>query len=207
MSTTPTDHVAAVILAAGMATRFRAADPASTSKVLAQLDGKPLLRHVVDAALASRARPVIVVTGHAQAEVAAALAGLDVIVAHNGDYASGLASSLKRGLTAIPEECSGFVVLLGDMPRVSATIIDRLIAALETKAQALAVVPTFNGQRANPVVIARAAFPLLAGIEGDQGARKVLQAAGDQVIELPIDDEAVTTDIDTPDALRALKGG
>jgi molybdenum cofactor cytidylyltransferase len=97
-------------------------------------------------------------------------------------------------------------VLLADMPRVSAAIIDRLIAALTAQPQALAVVPTFNGQRANPVVIARAAFPLLARIDGDQGARKVLQAAGDKVIELPIDDDAITADIDTPDALRALKG-
>ncbi|MDF2118415.1 nucleotidyltransferase family protein [Roseiarcaceae bacterium H3SJ34-1] len=205
MSTAPTGQIAAVILAAGMATRFRAADPASASKVLAQLDGKPLLRHVVDAALASRARPVIVVTGHAQADVAAALAGLDVIIAHNADYASGLASSLKRGLVAVPKDCSGLVVLLGDMPRVSAAIIDRLIAALAARPGALAVVPTFSGQRANPVVIARAAFPLLARIEGDQGARRVLQAAGGKVIELPIDDDAVTTDIDTPEALRALK--
>ncbi|MDB5534972.1 MAG: 4-diphosphocytidyl-2C-methyl-D-erythritol kinase [Hyphomicrobiales bacterium] len=205
MNKAPTDHVAAVILAAGMATRFRAAEPASASKVLAQLDGKPLLRHVVDAALASHARPVIVVTGHAQANVAAALAGLDVIVTHNADYASGLASSLKRGLVAIPRDCSGFIVLLADMPRVSAAIIDRLIATLTARPLALAVVPTFNGQRANPVVIARAAFPLLTRIEGDQGARKVLQAAGDKVVELPIDDDAITADIDTPDALRALK--
>jgi molybdenum cofactor cytidylyltransferase len=206
MSKAPTNQVAAVILAAGLATRFRAADPASTSKVLAQLDGKPLLRHVVDAALASHARPIIVVTGHARADVETALAGLDVVIAHNTDYASGLASSLKRGLVAIPCDCSGFVVLLADMPKVSAAIIDRLIAALVAQPQALAVVPTFNGQRANPVVIARAAFPLLARIEGDQGARKVLQAAGDKVIELPIDDDAITADIDTPDALRALKG-
>jgi molybdenum cofactor cytidylyltransferase len=198
-------QVAAVILAAGMATRFRAADPASASKVLAQLDGKPLLRHAVDAALASHARPVIVVTGHAQADVETALAGLDVTFAHNSDYASGIASSVKRGLVAVPRECDGLVVLLADMPKVSAGIIDRLIAALAAQPQALAVVPTFNGQRANPVVIARAAFPLLARIDGDQGARKVLQAAGDKVIELPIDDEAITADIDTPDALRALK--
>jgi len=201
-----THHVAAIILAAGMATRFRAADPANTSKVLAQLDGKPLLRHAIDAALASRARPVIVVTGHAQADVEAALTGLDIIIAHNSDYASGLASSLKRGLVAVPRDCDGLVVLLADMPRVSAAIIDRLIAALMAQPQALAVVPTFNGQRANPVVIARAAFPLLARIDGDQGARKVLQTAGDKVIELPIDDDAITADIDTPDALRALKG-
>ena len=202
----PMGRIAAVILAAGMATRFRADDPSSKSKVLAHFHGKPLLRHAIDAALASRASPVVVVTGHAHADVKAALAGLDVATVHNAEYATGLASSLKRGLTAVPKDCAGLIVLLADMPRVDAAIIDRLIAALAAQPRALAVVPTFRGKRANPVVIARAAFPMLARIAGDQGARKVLQAAGEGVVELPIEDDAITADVDTPEALRALKG-
>jgi molybdenum cofactor cytidylyltransferase len=76
---------------------------------------------------------VIVVTGHQAEAVEAALAGLDVTIVHNPDYASGLAGSLKTGLAALPPDADAFVVCLGDMPLIEPAHIDRLIAAFDPR--------------------------------------------------------------------------
>ena len=82
-------------------------------------------------ALASQARPVIVVTGHQRERVEAALAGLPVEFVHNPDFADGLGTSLRAGIAALPAEADGVIVCLGDMPQVDAALIDRLIGALD----------------------------------------------------------------------------
>src|SRR6185295_7826809 len=87
------------------------------NKLLADIAGKPLVRIAVDQALAARARPVIVVTGHQRERVEAALAGLPVKLVHNPDFAEGLGTSLKTGIAAVPEDADGAIVCLGDMPQ------------------------------------------------------------------------------------------
>src|SRR5271170_914074 len=109
-------EIAAIVLAAGRSSRYIAAGGAEVSKLVAEYRGEPLVRGVARAALTSRARPVVVVTGHARAEVEAALADLPVSFAFNPDFASGLASSLKAGIAAVPTAAAAVVVLLGDMP-------------------------------------------------------------------------------------------
>lgn len=193
--------VAGIVLAAGRSTRMGAGN-----KLLQEVRGKPLVRHAVEAQLASRAAPVIVVTGHQQDEVRAALAGLDVTFVHNPAFTEGLSGSLKAGLAALPKEGPGVVVSLGDMPNVTAGVIDRLAQAFADRPDALAVAPTLLGQRGNPVLLARKLFAEVAKLTGDQGARRLLDAAGDAVEEIALDDPAVALDIDTPEALRALTG-
>src|SRR5262245_46502411 len=100
-------HIAALVLAAGRSTRMGAAN-----KLLADVGGKPMVRHAVEAALASQAHPVLVVTGHQADEVCAALAGLDVAVATNPNFATGLSSSLRVGIRALPKGVAGALVLL-----------------------------------------------------------------------------------------------
>lgn len=195
--------VAAIILAAGASSRFRAAagEAGPVTKLIAPLGGMPLVRHAALAALASRARPAIVVTGHARAEVEAALAGLPVAFVHNTDFASGLASSLREGVAALPPDSKGALIMLGDMPRVMAGVLDALIAALDAAPGAQAVVPVFKGARGNPALITRALFPAVAALRGDSGARALLASAGSLVIEAPVDDAAVAFDVDSPEAL------
>jgi len=194
--------VAGLVLAAGRSTRM-----GPDNKLLQTVRGKPMVRHAVEAQLASRAAPVIVVTGHQRAEVEAALEGLDVSLVHNSDFAGGLAGSVKAGLAALPSETPGVVVSLGDMPNVTPAVIDRLAQVFAEQAEALAVVPTLFGQRGNPVLLARGLFAAVADLSGDQGARRLLDEAGDAVIEVPLDDPAIALDVDTPEALRALTGG
>jgi molybdenum cofactor cytidylyltransferase len=198
-------EIGALVLAAGRSTRFRAAGGDGPSKLVAPLAGSPLVRHAVNAALASRARPVIVITGHAREAVEAALAGLTIGLAHNPDFASGLASSLKAGIAALPNEVAGALVLLGDMPAVDAALLDRLIDAFAASPSALAVVPVQAGRRGNPALLSRALFPAIVGLAGDEGARRLLREADPaRIVDVLVDDgEAATLDVDTPEDLAA----
>ena len=198
-------RAAAIILAAGQGARYAASGGAEPSKLVALWNGMPLVRHVAEAALASKARPVIVVTGHAHAEVAAALAGLDVHFAHNPEFADGMAGSLRCGIAEVPPDAQAAVVLLADMPKVAAALIDQLADALAAHPLALAAAPVRNGQRGNPVCLSRALFAQVAALSGDQGARKLLDGLGGRLVEIDVDDDAVARDIDTSAALEALR--
>ena len=194
--------VAALVLAAGRASRYRAAGGAEPTKLVAEYRGEPLARWAVKAALASRARPVIVVTGHARAEVEAALAGLDVRFVHNPDYADGLSTSLRAGFSAMPG-CEGAVVLLGDMPEASAAVVDALIAAFEASPSALAAVALYNGRRGNPVLLGRGLFGEVARLSGDEGARGLLaRLPTNRIAAVEVSDIGVTRDLDTPEDFR-----
>jgi molybdenum cofactor cytidylyltransferase len=175
------------------------------NKLLAEIGGKPLVRIAAEQALASRASPVIVVTGHQHERVSAAVAGLLVTVVHNADFASGLGGSLKSGIAAIPPDAGGAVVCLGDMPQVDAALINQLIAAFDPEKGALAVVPVFDGRRGNPVLWSRRFFPELMAIEGDVGARHLIGRYSEAVVEVPVTGNAALVDIDTPEALRGVK--
>jgi molybdenum cofactor cytidylyltransferase len=198
-------EVAAILLAAGSASRFRAAG-GEASKLVAILAGKPLVRHAAEAALASRARPIVVVTGYDRQAVEAALDGLALRFTHNADYALGLASSLKKGIAALPASAQGALVLLGDMPAVTPALIDSLIAAFAARPEALAAAPTALGARGNPVLLSRGFFPAIVKLEGDEGARKLLAGAGaGQVIEVEAVGNEATFDVDTPEALAEAR--
>ena len=131
--------------------------------------------------------------------------GLDVTFVHNPDFADGLSTSLKAGIAAVPAEVDGAIVCLGDMPQVDGALIDRLLAAFDPDKGALVVLPTVAGKRGNPVVWSRRFFPDLAALEGDVGARHLIVAYPEAVVDVPVSDKSALTDVDTPAALHALK--
>jgi len=179
----------------------------AANKLLAEVDGTAMVAHAADAALASQASPVVVVTGHEAERVRAALAGRDVQLVHNPDYASGMSGSLKRGLAALPADIDGVVVCLADMPRIDASVLDRLIAAFNPVEGRAICVPVWNGKRGNPVLWARRFLPEMTELAGDVGARHLIGAHADQVCEVSMPDDAVLTDIDTPEALALVRRG
>ena len=193
-------RVGAIVLAAGRSTRM-----GGPNKLLAQIRGKPIVRLAAEQALASRASPVIVVSGHQREQVEAALDGLAVNIVHNPDFADGLSTSLKAGLSAMPDDVDGAVVMLADMPQVDAALVDKLLAAFDPERGSLAVVPTIEGKRGNPVVWSRRFFPALMALEGDVGARHLIGENVDAVTEVAVDGPAALIDVDTPDALIAVK--
>jgi molybdenum cofactor cytidylyltransferase len=193
-------RIAGLVLAAGRSTRM-----GGPNKLLEEINGRPLVRIATEQVLASRAKPVIVVTGHQKERVERALAGLPVTLVHNPDYAEGLSTSLKTGIAAVPAQVDGAIVCLGDMPQVSAALIDRLIAAFEPERGALVVIPTIAGKRGNPVLWARRFFGDLAALEGDVGARHLIGGYAEAVAEVAVEDAAALTDVDTPEALIAVR--
>jgi molybdenum cofactor cytidylyltransferase len=193
-------RVAAVVLAAGRSTRM-----GGPNKLLAEIGQRPLVRIAAEAALASGAQPVIVVTGHQREHVEEVVADLPLTLVHNPSFADGLGTSVRAGVTAVPAEADGAIVLLGDMPQVDAALIDRLIAAFDPDRGALVVVPTFEGKRGNPVLWSRRFFPDLMAIEGDVGARHLIGRYGEAVVEVPVSGKGAFTDIDTPEALSGVK--
>lgn len=191
--------IGAVVLAAGLSSRM------GSNKLLVPIDGRPLLRHAVEAALSSAADPVVVVTGNDAPRTEAALAGLPVQMVNNPDFTSGLSTSLRCGINALPADCDGAVILLGDMPGVSPALIDTLIAAFDPGEARAVCVATRRGRRGNPVLWARRFFPEIAALEGDVGARHLIAAHGDLVCEVEAADDGPLTDIDTPEALAAYR--
>ena len=195
----PARKIAAVVLAAGRSRRM-----GTVNKLLIGVDGKPMVRHAVDAALAAGLAPVVVVTGHEREKVTAALAGVPVSLVDNPDYAEGLSTSLRAGLSALPPEIEGTLICLADMPRVSAIELKRLAAAFDPREGRAIVVPTRHGKRGNPVLWARQFFAEMRAVAGDVGARHLIGAYPELVAEIEMEGDGVLTDIDTPQALAKL---
>jgi len=192
--------IAAIVLAAGRSTRM-----GDANKLLCEIAGSPMVRHVAASALGSTARPVLVVTGHQEQEVRAALAGLAVTFIANPDYASGLMSSLKAGIAAVPPNTRGVLVALGDMPMLRSADFDRLIEAFVAAEAKAIVVPVYGGRRGNPVLWPAAYFAKIRELEGDAGARQLFPSHAEAIREVPLDAPAVLEDIDTPEALARLR--
>lgn len=184
--------IAAVVLAAGAARRM------GRPKQLLPLAGRPLVWHVASAACRSVVDEVIVVTGARRTAVAAAVAGLSVRLAPNPRWRSGQASSLQAGLNAVSPDTGAIIFLLADQPLVTPALLDSLAAAYRAGGGSI-VAPVAGGRRGNPVLfdIARWRQQLLA-LTGDAGARAIIAAHPGQVAAVPVTDETVFFDVDTP---------
>ena len=184
--------IAAIVLAAGAARRM------GRSKQLLPLADKPLVWHVADTACRAGLGEVIVVTGSQRAAVAEAVAGLAVKTVHNPGWQAGQASSLRVGLQAAAPEAAAAIFLLADQPLVSADTIRALAAAW--RAGGTIVVPTADGRRGNPVLFDLGRWRgQLVALGGDAGARGIIAANPGEVLAVPVADEAIFFDVDTPD--------
>ncbi len=193
-------RIAAVILAAGQSRRM-----GQTNKLLAEIDGQAMVNRVVAAVHASRAESIIVVIGHEADKLRAAIGDDGVRFVDNPDYAKGLSTSLARAIAELDDTIDGVVVCLGDMPRVTAAAIDRLIAAFDPLEGRAICVPTHNGKRGNPMIFARRFFDEVREISGDFGARQLTGAYPELTCEVEMTEDGVLLDIDTPSALARIR--
>jgi molybdenum cofactor cytidylyltransferase len=196
----PGPRIGAVLLAAGQSRRM-----GGPNKLLAELDGVPMVARVAQRLLASRARPIVAVLGNQGDAVDAALGKLPVERVRNPDFAEGLSTSLKRGIAALPSDLDGALVCLGDMPLISGRHIDRLIAAFNPIEGRAIVVPTRRGRRGNPVLWSKRFFPEMGALTGDVGAKHLIGDHAEVIAEVEMDDNAILVDIDTPEVLAALR--
>jgi molybdenum cofactor cytidylyltransferase len=185
-------RTAAIILAAGSSRRMGKAN-----KLLAPYRGEPMIAQVVRAALASKADPVIVVTGHEQEQVRAALSAFDVQFTHAGEHDQGMSRSLQAGIAVLSADSAGAAIMLGDMPLVRPETVDRLIEEFDPWADASICIPCHEGKRGNPILLAREFFEEIMSLDGDTGARSIIQKYSEQIVDVAVDDPGVLRDFDT----------
>lgn len=183
--------IVALVLAAGAARRF------GSQKLLHPINGVPLVRSSVERVIAAGPDRTIVVVGHAAARVRSALAGLDVITVQNPMPERGLSSSLRVGLAIVPSNALAVLVALGDQPLERDEIIPALVARFYLD-NALIVAPKYQGVQGVPVLFARAIFPELDALTGDQGARSVVIRDPRRVAYVDFD-FPMPADVDTPE--------
>jgi molybdenum cofactor cytidylyltransferase len=189
-------RIAAVVLAAGESRRW-----GEDNKLVAPIAGTPMIRRSVEVAIAAEIGPVIVVTGHQPQKVRSALKGLKVTYARAADFADGMSASLKTGINAVPADCAGALICLGDMPYVLSDTARLLAESYQPRGPWVALVPTWEGERGNPVLIGRPLFPQLLRLDGDRGAKGVLAGVSERVLEVPVADSGILCDVDRPDAI------
>lgn len=194
--------VAGIVLAAGRSSRM-----APRNKLLEVIDGEPMVRRVASVALASGAHPVIAVTGHDSGAVAEALRGLKVRIVHNDCWAEGLSTSLRAGLGALPSECEGALICLGDMPGIEAGVLKDLMTAFAASGRDAICVPVRSGRRGNPVLWGKAFFVEMLTIEGDAGAKHLIERHEHDVVEVEVATDSIFVDVDAPSDLRRFKLG
>ena len=198
-----TGMIAVLLLAAGESKRM------GRNKLVMLLQGKPLASRALENLLAAAADRIIVVLGHQAEETARAMEPLisrhpdRVTTVVNKEFARGMSTSIRAGITALPEECQGALIALADEPFVEPQIVDALINAYRgCKGDIL--VPTFKGRMGHPVLFDRRYFPELAALKGDVGARSVVKAHEQDMIRLELNRPSVLLDVDDIETYQRL---
>ncbi len=201
-------QTAAIILAAGSSSRMGA----GRHKLLLPLHDRPVLAHVLDAGLASQARPLILVLGHHADQVRERIPLFtthpDLIILENADYLQGMSTSMRLGIQTLlsPDytkslngEIDSALVLLGDQPLITARDIDTLIATYRTTGKRI-IAPTYEGKRGNPILFDASLFPELLEVTGDEGGRSVLERHRNEIATVEMGNPLANIDVDTWEA-------
>jgi len=191
--------VSAILLAAGESRRM-----GGINKLMRAVDGEPLLRRTVRTLLASRLVELVVVLGHQAEEARVLLQGLDVRTVYNADYREGQMSSVHCGLAALARPCDGVMVCLCDQPLLTAQDIDFLIDAYVQRGGSI-IVPTYQGQRGNPIVLAYAHRAEILGGGRNLGCKRLIERNPELVTTVEMDNDHVVFDLDTPEDYAQLQ--
>jgi len=187
--------IAGLLLAAGRSTRF------GGDKLLALVHGAPVLSWSA-AALAAEVDALFLVVPPDSASQLLAVAGVTAVTVENASRDDGLASSIRAGIAVLPTHVEAVVIALADQPFVSPGIVRRLRERWSA-GDVRAVAPRYREGRGHPVLFGRSTFPALQALEGDEGAKALLESLGTGLGLVDVD-EAMPSDVDTPRALSEL---
>ena len=198
MSSISAPRIAAVVLAAGLSSRM------GSNKLLSDLNGQALIQHTIGRLGKAAIDEIIVVTGHQTAEVRAVLKDHKLRFVHNENYAQGLSTSVRAGIAAAQEFDAAFVIL-GDMPLIEAADLNRMIAAFNGVEGRSLVAPILGRKLGNPILWGQEHFVDLMALTGDRGARSLIEARRDQIVEIAVTHDGILLDADTPEALAEIR--
>lgn len=203
---------AAILLAAGSSSRIGS----GRHKLLLPLHDRPVLAHVLDATLASQARPIILVLGHQAEQVRQQIAPYahhpDLIIIENADYLQGMSTSMRLGIQTLLSysytkssngEIDSALILLGDQPLITAQNIDALIVTYRATGKRI-IAPTYEGKRGNPILFDASLFPELLEVTGDEGGRSVLERHRDEIFTVEMGNPLANIDVDTWDIYQQV---
>src|SRR6266567_6778961 len=204
---------AAIILAAGSSSRMGGGH----HKLLLPLDDRPVLAHVIDATLASQARPIIVVLGHRSDQVRSQIKHYtihhDITLVENARYQQGMSSSLRIGIQTLVTngyrknmpsyQVDSALIMLGDQPLITPRVIDTLVTTFRTAGTPI-VAPLYNGKRGSPVLFDKHLFAELIEVTGDEGGRTVLERHRQEVELIEVGDALANYDVDTWEAYEQV---
>ena len=188
-------RIAAIVLAAGRSTRM-----GDDNKLLLTFNDKSMVNYVVEQLNNSDVSSIYVVTGNESEAVKKSISAT-VKYVHNPEFFQGLSTSVKAGIGALPNDIDGVIICLGDMPYITSSNYNVLIAAFE---EGKIIVPTTNGKIGNPLLFASDYFTDFDILEGDKGARKLLKDYPNKIIEVDLNTEAIFQDIDTPEEYEEI---
>ena len=184
-------NISNIILAAGQSKRMK-----EKNKLLININNKKMIENVIHSATKSNANNNILVLGH-QNEKIQKYVNNNITITINKEYKKGLSSSLKKGISALPEDCDGAIIILGDMPIITSNLINNLIKNFDPKNNKYIVAPTYNGKRGNPILIGRKYFPDILNLKGDKGAKNILNKNSKYINNIPQKNSFSLIDIDT----------
>lgn len=190
--------VVAVVLAAGSSARM------GRTKLMLSTMGRPMLQCVLDTLRKTKLEGVVVVLGASEGEVRRSIRFQEEKVVVNVRYAEGMSASLKAGIASVEKGTDAVLVVLGDMPLLSAATVDRLIGAYK-RSKNKVVVPTYHGRRGNPVIIDKSLFTEVMKLGGDVGAKAVVAANRASTLEVPVEDIGTVVDVDRMADYEALR--
>jgi molybdenum cofactor cytidylyltransferase len=193
-----TASISAIILAAGTSERM-----GNHNKLLLPFKNKTILETVVDVVLSLPFQEVLVVAGHDYQKIRAKLQPYPLRLVYNRGYASGLSASLKKGVSAAQPGAAGILICLGDMPFITPELLAGLAGVFGSVSAPAIVVPVFEGRRGNPVIFSGHFREKLLEIEGDRGARPLIDSHPEAVVEMPVSSEQFFFDVDTMEAYRS----
>jgi molybdenum cofactor cytidylyltransferase len=195
-----TKNIAALILAAGQSKRM-----GQENKLLLPYGDETVLTHVLDQVKQAGLMSKFVVTGHQAQEVAQELSHHDVTFFHNDLFDEGIATSVKLGISSLPEDVDAALIILGDMPDISVNILSQIMAAYDPAQGRSIIIPKHNGKRGNPILWDCEFFSEFDRLEGDMGAKILLSEYPEYIHEVEVGSDAIFLDIDTYEAYEQLR--
>jgi len=191
--------ISSILLAAGESSRMK-----GENKLIKEIKGIPLINYSIKNILASSVDEIVVVTGYESEKVENIIGKHKKIkFVYNKDFKNGISSSIKKGLNTISNKAEAFFICLGDMPNVNQNIYNKLIKSrfnynkklrLEHKKEI--IIPTFDGKNGNPVLFSKFMKDKIMLIEGDSGAKNIIELNKNKVLNVSFDNEAVILDFD-----------
>lgn len=191
--------VSAILLAAGESRRM-----GEINKLELIVDGIPLLRRTAETLLASNLKEIVVVLGHEAEKTRAILEGLPLNFVENEAYREGQMTSVYKGLLSLSKICDGVMICLSDQPLLQADDVNVLIEAFGQRSHGSILVPTYQGQRGNPIIFDYEHRQGILNGERNLGCKKLIEKNPEQVSSFEMNNDHVVIDLDTPEQYAAF---